>query len=84
MSFGIARFDLVRIRAAVLLLAIGEFDRRFDDHVHHQVARRMAAHVADALAAQAEDLGALGFGGMRMLAAPSRSGSRFRRRGPRW
>ena len=62
MTVGVAAGAFFEL-AQQLLLALGEAHRRLHYHVAHQVAVHMAAHVLDALAAQAEDLAALCFGG---------------------
>ncbi len=58
MPLGIARRDLVEFPEQ-LLLAFSQLHRCLDDDVNHQIARGMAADIADAFAPEAEDLGAL-------------------------
>jgi cysteinyl-tRNA synthetase len=61
--------------AQQLLLALGQMNRRFDNHVAEQVAMRVAAHALDAFAAQAEGFAGLRFRRNLIFAAPSRVGN---------
>ena len=48
--------------AQQILLALGQIDRCFDNHVAHQVTMSVAAYPLDTLAAQTENTPRLGFG----------------------
>ena len=60
MALGIAAAGFFQF-AQQFLLALGEIDRGFDDHMTQQIAVGVAAYPFDALAAQTEDLPGLGF-----------------------